>query len=462
MSLIPILIAAIGLILVVFVFIMFLGKTRGGGLGGKNAKNRDARMREANKRLALNPLDPHALFNLAEVYYEEESWDKAMKTYETLSDIVARGPVSGIDSFEVYLHFALSATKLNLTDQAYRGFSMARNINQNNFEVNYNLGALEFERKNYEKAIQLLQQARAQNPESPAVLRYMGHAFFRLKKPKEAMTFIRKAIDLAPDDKESLYTLAECYYEANQTDQALRIFSHLRPDPVMGPDACLISGIIHNETRHNDLAVLDFDMGLKHQNIKPDILMELRYNLATTYIKQSEIGKALPLLKLIQFDNPSYKDVPVLISKYQELNVNRNLHVFLMASSADFVALCRKVVMTYFARAKVKIINISVNKNEWADILAEVNTPKWSDLIMFRFIRTQGSIGELIVRDFHSHLKEVKAGKGVCMTVGSFTEEAKRYTEARLIDLIEKDRLTAILNAVDAKAAAMTAGKKKK
>jgi restriction endonuclease Mrr len=73
---------------------------------------------------------------------------------------------------------------------------------------------------------------------------------------------------------------------------------------------------------------------------------------------------------------------------------------------------------------------------------------------MFRFIRTQGAVGELIVRDFHAHLKEVKAGKGICITVGSFTEEAKRYTEARLIDLIEKDRLQAILNTVDAKVAA--------
>jgi hypothetical protein len=125
-----------------------------------------------------------------------------------------------------------------------------------------------------------------------------------------------------------------------------------------------------------------------------------------------------------------------------------------MAPSGDFVALCRKIVMSYFSKAKVKITNISVNKNEWADILAEVDTPKWEDIIMFRFVRTPGAIGELIVRDFHSHLKEVKAGKGICITVGNFTEEAKRYTEARLIDLIEKDRLTAILNTVDAKVAA--------
>ncbi|MCL2599615.1 MAG: restriction endonuclease, partial [Treponema sp.] len=135
---------------------------------------------------------------------------------------------------------------------------------------------------------------------------------------------------------------------------------------------------------------------------------------------------------------------------------------FLMAASADFVALCRKIVMTYFAKAKVKVTNIAVHKNEWADILAEVDTPKWSDVIMFRFIRTQGSIGELIVRDFHSHLKEVKAGKGICITVGSFTDEAKRYTEARLIDLIEKERLTVLLNNVDTKAAALTNARPRK
>jgi restriction endonuclease Mrr len=80
---------------------------------------------------------------------------------------------------------------------------------------------------------------------------------------------------------------------------------------------------------------------------------------------------------------------------------------------------------------------------------------------MFRFIRTPGSIGELILRDFHSHLKDVKAGKGICITVGTFTDEAKRFTEARLIDLIEKDRLTAMLNTVDAKAAAASPAKKK-
>jgi tetratricopeptide (TPR) repeat protein len=435
---------------------MISGKGKSGSLGPvKRSRNNDAALKEANKRLAQNPNDPEALNIVADAYFDEGNWDKAMKAYETVIDQISMNNYKGANNFDVYLRYGTSARKLNLLDQAYKGFSTARTYNQDNFEVNYELGALEFDRKNYEKAVQLLQMARKQDPESSAVLRYLGHSLFRLKKPKEAMSFIRKAIDLAPDDKESLYTLGECYQEANQTEQALRIFNHLRADPSMGPNSCLIAGTIHLDTRQYEAAIQDFEIGLRHQNIKADILAELRYRLATTYIKLNEIGKAIPLLKQIQAESPSYKDVSLLLSKYIELNANRNLQIFLMGSSADFVALCRKIVMTYFPKAKVKIINIAVNKSEWADIHAEVDTPKWSDIIMFRFIRSQGSIGELIVRDFHSHLKDIKAGKGVCIAVGNFTEEAKRFTEARLIDLIEKDKLQAILNSVDAKAAAI-------
>jgi len=444
--LIPVLMAVVGIALIGFLFMMFLSRSRGGG-GSKASKGRDAILKSTKKRLDQNPRDPQALAELGDLYYREEVWDQAYKTYTTLAELGASAP----NEFEANLRWGLSALKLGLTDEAYKGLYVARTMNQNNFEAAYNLGVLEFQRKNYEKAIQMLNQARIQDPDHAPTLRTLGHAYFRIKKNKEAMTYIRKAIDLAPDDKESLFTLAECYYEANQTEQALRVFTHLRGDPAMGASACLTCGIINSEVRQYEKAIQDFELGLRHENIKPDVKVELRYRLAQCYLKNNEIAKALTLLRNIQAENPSYKDTAVLIGKYQELNANKNLQIFLMAPSGDFVALCRKIVIGYFPKAKVKIANISVNKNEWADILAEVDTPKWSDVIMFRFIRTQGSIGELIVRDFHQHLKEVKAGKGVCVTVGAFSEEARRYTEARLIDLIEKEKLTAILNTVDAK-----------
>ncbi|MDR3123073.1 MAG: tetratricopeptide repeat protein [Treponema sp.] len=456
---IPILVVVVALILGVFILTTVTTHSKGSrGGGGKSAKSKDAILQAATKRLAQNPRDIQALMSLGNLYYQEENWDEAFKTYALLLEAAAGHADANI--FEINLHYGIAALKNGLQSEAYKGLSTACSIMPNNFEANFNLGVLEFQRKNYEKSIQLLQQARSQDPENPAVLRCLGHSFFKLKKYKEAMSFIRKAIEIAPDDKESLYTLAECYYDANQIDQALKIFTHLRPDPVMGPSACLFAGTINMNQHQVEKAIMDFEIGLRHQNIKPEILLEIKYRLATLFLKQQEIGKALEQLRDIRLVNGSYRDVSVLIGKYQELNANQNLQIYLMAPSADFVALCRKVAMNFYSKAKTKILNIEVNKNEWADILAEVDASRWSDTVMFRFIRTQGTIGELILRDFHSHLKEAKAGKGICVTVGNFSDEAKRFTEARLIDLIEKERLSAMLNRLDAKAAAAPAKKR--
>lgn len=414
----------------------------------QKTKGRDSIMKEANRRLAQNPKDPEALSALGDLYYREEAWDKALKTYEVLIELC--GSNSDLDEFEINMRYGMAALKLGRSEDAHKGLVIARTLKQSNFEVNYNLGILEFNKKSYEKAIQLLQQARTQDPEHAPTLRYLGHAQFRTKNYRDALALLRKAIDLSPDDKESLYAVGECYYELNNTDQAIKIFTHLRADPSLGPNASLFAGTIHLNQHQFPKAIMDFEIGLKHENLKIEIAVELKYRLSMAYLKQQEIGRALNYLRDIQVSYPNYKDVPALIAKYQELNANKNLQIFLMAATGDFVTLCRKVALAYFSNAKVKITDISVNKNEWADILAEVETRKWQDIVLFRFIRTQGTIGELILRDFHARIKEVKAGKGYCLTTGAFTEEAKKFVEARLIDLIEKDRIGKILDSVDA------------
>ncbi|MDR0644889.1 MAG: tetratricopeptide repeat protein [Treponema sp.] len=443
--LIPLLIVGIILVAIITIFIMIMSRMKTGGGGRQTSKESNVVFKEAYKKLTQNPKDPQALLTIANYYYQQGSWETAYKNYGILTEVGGSN-----DEFIVYSHHGMCALKLGLMDIAYKSFTVARSLRQNDFEVNFNLGFLEFQNNNYERAAAFLQVARTMNPSDAATLRYLGHTCFKMNKHKEAMTFIRQAIEAAPDDKESLYVLGECYFEAGQIEQALKIFLHLRPDPIMGASASLFAGNIHTDQRQYEKAIEDFEIGLKHDDIKPDVLMELRYKLAICYIRQNDISKALVLLKQIHDSNPTYKDVPSLITKYQELNSNKNLQIFLMGSSADFVALCRKVVMAYYIKGKVKIIDISVTRDDWIDITTEVNTPRWSDVVIFRFIRTQGVVGELILRDFQSHLKEFKAGKGICIIVGTFSEEAKRFTEARLIDLIEKDKFVSILKKVEA------------
>lgn len=452
LSFVPLLVAVI--VLAFAAVLIGLGSVRKSESGRrvKKLKTRDRSqiLKEANRRLAANPKDPEALSALGEIAWTEQDWERTLKSYETLAEIGAGNPE--VDEFLANFRYGMAALRLNRLEEAYKGLAVARTIKTDSFEVNFNLGYLEYQRKQYEKAIGLLKQAVAQNGEHALSFRYLGHAYFKVKQYRESLTALRRAIDLEPDDKESLFAMAEGYYELGNLDQSLKLFSHLRTDPQLGPQAALFAGTVRLNQHQYDKAILDFEIGLKHPELKLETTLELKYRLAAGYLKSNEIGKAVALLAEVQSIYPNYKDVPALLGKYRELNSNRNLQTYLLGTTSEFVTLCRKIVLMFFPRAKVKITDISVNKNEWADILAEIETSKWSDLVLFRFMRSGGMIGELLVRDFHARVKDLKAGKGFCVSAGTYTDEAKKFVEARLIDLIEKPALMNLLNTIDARA----------
>ncbi|MEI6873902.1 MAG: tetratricopeptide repeat protein [Spirochaetota bacterium] len=449
-SLLPLLIV---LIVVAFgAILIFAATSRKGDPKAKTSKKGKQRdraqvIKEATRRLASNPKDVEALASVGDLAWLDQDWEKAYKYYGELVECGTGNP--DVDEFSANARYGMAALRLNRLDEAYRGLAIARTIKQDDFDVNFNLGFLEYQKKQYERCVALLKQAVSQNPEHSLALRYLGHSYFKVKSYKEALACLRHAVDLAPDDKESLFAMAEAHYELGALDNALKIFSHLRTDPVLGPQASLFSGTVHLNQHLTDRAIQDFEIGLKHPEAKVETTMELKYRLSAAYLKAQEIGKAVALLSEIQSVYPNYKDVPGLLAKYRELNSNRNLKLYLLGSTSEFVTLCRKITLMFFPRAKVKIIDISVNKNDWADVLAEVETSKWSDVVMFRYIRASGMMGELVVRDFHARVKEVKAGKGFCISAGTYTDEAKKFVEARLLDLIEKGTLTTLLNTID-------------
>jgi tetratricopeptide (TPR) repeat protein len=450
MGLLPIMVVAVVLLALAIALIVAVSARKGGvsGTRGKRPKDKSQILKEANRRLASNPKDVEALAALGSMAWDDRDWERAFKLYGTIYEAGSKNPK--VDEFEVASRYGIAALNLKPAkmDEAYRALMAARGVKHDDFEVNYRLGVLEYRKKAYENALVLFKATTEAQPDHAAALRYLGSSFFKIKSYKEALIALRKALEIEPDVKESLFAAAECHYELGNLEQALKIFYHLRADPVFGPQASLFAGTVHLKQRLFERAAGDFELGLKHRNSKIETVVELKYRLAVAALNMQDIGKAVGLLDEIQAASPDYKDVPALLVKYKELNSSRNFHMYLLGSTGDFVTLCRKIALLFFPKAKVKIIDISVEGNDWADILAEIETAKWSDLILFRFIRAQGTMGEISLRDFHARIKDLKAGKGYCITAGSFSDEAKRFVEARLIDLIEKPELIRILNSI--------------
>lgn len=435
---------AIAVVILLYVVIT-LFRRRGAKRDRPAAARRDkaAAIREANKALAQNPKDHQAMEVLAGAYFDSQDWEKAMKSYGMLIDLAATVPE--VDQLTANLRYGIAALKTERYKEAYKALVVARSIDPDVFELNYNLGYLEYRRKNYEKAVALLRAANREKPEHLETQRYLAQSLYRIKKFNEALDMLRKVVDAQPDDKEALFVMAKAYYELGQLDQAVKVFSHLRADPAFGPRAALMSGSIQLKSRQYEKAQLDFELGLRHESIPADVLLELKYRLAVTYIQLQQVENAVRLLEEIHRVNPDYKDVKQQIQRNRELSSNRNLQTYLIAPPSEFVALCRRVATGFFDHARVKITDVSVHRNEYADILAEVETSKWVDTILFRFIRTSGQVGELLLRDFHGRIKDVKAGRGFCVAAGEFTESAHQFVEARLIDLVGKDQLMKIL-----------------
>lgn len=444
-------------ILIAVIFVSFAALILGVvlGRGGKRtktgsrlkARDRAQILKEADRRLASNPKDPDALQALGDLYWGEKAWENVFKTYGVLVEVATGNPE--MDEFTFNARYGIAAVYLGKPEEAYKGLLIARTFKQDDFEVNFNLGLIEYQKRQFEKALVLLNQAAQAKPDHAPTLRHLGHAQFKAKRYKEALVNLRKAAELEPEDKDSLFAMGECYYELGQNDQAIRIFSHLRADPKLGPNASLFSGTLQLNMRQFQKAIMDFEIGLRHPEIPVETLVELKYRLAAAYLRAQELAKAVTVLNEIQSIFPNYKDVPAQLAKYRELNSNRNLQVYLMGATGEFVTLCRRIALSFFPKAKVKITDIAVNKNDWADILTEVETSKWQDIILFRFIRSTGTVGELTVRDFHARLKDVKAGKGYVVSAGVFSDEARRFVEARLLDLLDKDQLAKLLHTVD-------------
>ncbi|MDX9800980.1 MAG: CDC27 family protein [Spirochaetia bacterium] len=428
--------------------ISFIKKLSSGGIISSPSKNKDRNtiIKSANRRLEQNPKDAQAISDLANLYYSEEMYDKSLHLLKILLDQTSTN--SSLDEFDIVYKYAVSALKTGRTDEAYKYFAYARSMNKDIFEINFNLGVIEFDRKNYDKALLLLTAARHLLPDHTATIHYLGKIFFYMGRYKEAIPWLKKSFEITPGDKEILYLLGQSYNETGQIENAYRIFFHLRPDPQYGPQSCLETGRINLKKRNFEKAVEDLEIGLRHKEIPPETRLELLYVLVSAFIKENKLNAALKIIDIMININPGYKDVKALKLKYSELAGNNNLKTYLMSPTSEFVNLCRNIVPLFYPKAHLKITDITAAKNDYVDIVTEVNSAQSEDIVLFRFIRTTASVGDLMLRDLYFKSKDVRAGKSYCLSAGSFTETAEKFVEARTIDLIGNKELLAVLKKI--------------
>lgn len=409
-------------------------------------KSRASIIKDAEKKISHDPHNVGALTSLGEIYYLEENWEKSYTIYKTLFDISAAHVE--IDQLKVSLRKGIAAYNIGKNDEAVIALSFALKKDPTNWEAASFLGQAFYKNNVFDKAIFCLKRAHDLNPALTSVFGSLGLSYFKAQKYKESLPYLKKTLDMQPDNKEIMFSIAVAMTETGMGEKALKIFLHLRPDPVFGARSCLEAGRVHERQKNLELAIQDYEIGMKLQNVPEKEALLIKYRCANDFIALKNLSKALTLLKQIQALHPGYKDVEALVARYAELNQNSNLQTYLLSGTSDFVALCRKFIAVYYAKQVVKIEDVSVQA-ESVEILCDVDFDKMEDRELFRFYRSTNVIGDMNIRELHSKLRDLKCDRGFCVTMGKFSESAHKFIDGRPIDFIEKDQLVNVLKKIN-------------
>jgi tetratricopeptide (TPR) repeat protein len=412
--------------------------SRGGGSRGAV----DPGVPQARRRLARNPRDAEALLTVAEAEFSAGAYADAARHYQGLVDLCATHPE--LDEFAMTLRQGVSLLQSGQVEEALRSLMIARTIKADDFQVNFHLGSLEVDRKSPDKAAGFLQAALGAQPDHVPTARLLGLALHKLKRYGEAIAPLEQAVAGEPGDKEAAFALAHCRIENGDGERALALLTPMRADPQWGPRACLYAGTVRLNAKDYEHAVEDFELGLRHEGLAQAMAHELRYRLAMVWLHQEQIARAVELLRGIADENPGFKDVETLLTRYRDVASDRMLQTYTLAPAPEFVALCRRLVAATFPSGKVKVVDITIRKNDWVDIVAQVTTNRWEDMVLFRFLRGMGIVGELVVREMYARMREVRTTRGVCFSAGVFSDASRAFVEARLMDLVDKNGLATL------------------
>ena len=418
----------------------------------KNAVGSDQKpiIADLNRRLSSNPRDVTSLMALGQIYFDLKDYSKALTYYKVLSSLLLEGDIK-VSPFTVYLNYGICCAELHMYDDAHELLVMAQSIDSTSFEVNYYLGVCEYYKRQYESAFKHLKIATLAKPDNMQSLKYLGFIFFQAQNYKNSLMCLNRVQQSEEKTAESSYYFGYALLKIGKREDAYTILSGLINDPDWGGVALKECSDISFKSGQYDQAI---NLGLealnkKSMNMSDKDKAEVHYVLGNSYSQLRDTANALQHYRLVKSLSNSYSDINDKIDHLQEMFYNRNLQTFLNSSWPDFEKQSMSLISLIFPNAKVSShqrMNSSVG--ETVDILAEIETRQWQDVVLVRYIRDKNQVGEIFIRDLAARLKEYKAGRGVCITAGSFSPAAKMFVEARLIDLVDKNKLIAYLQRI--------------
>ncbi len=416
----------------------------------KQGKTQNA-IKFAKQILAKDPKNYMAHYYLGKAYIKENKTELAIIEYKNVNDNALFG--EGINELTFRKEYSQLLLKYNQQNEALKNFLLLTKLEPQNADNFFQVGHIYEMQNRYDLALGFMQKCAMIDKKHAKAHAEIGLMFYRTKQFNEAKKEIDLALKLSPETYSSYYYLGKILKEAKDIQGAIKAFEKAQRDQAVKQKSIIEHGSCYMLANRLDNAIVDFQRAIEldKTNSQPETLYA-RYFLAACYEKSRKIDKAIEQWEIIYKTNRGFRDVSSKLSEYKDLQANDFLKDYLTCSNEEFPMICKN--------ATVKGMNLQVltcDPKKWGCQLTGVNKSdeSWMSIrkqvIFIRFYREPEPIEETQIHESLDTMKSVNSVKAFLFSSSGFNTAAKRYAENRPVELVEKDKLEALLSKAGAK-----------
>ncbi len=410
----------------------------------KQGKNLQA-IKIAKQIISKDPKNYLAHYYLGKAYIKDNRPELAIIEYKTVDENALFG--EGIDEVQFRKEYAKLLLKYNQQNEALKNFLLLTKQSPNDPDNYYQAGLIYEQQNRYDIALGLMQKCAILDKKHAKAHAEIGLMFYRTKKFNEAKKEIDIALKLSPDTYSSYYYLGKIYKDAKDIGSALKAFEKAQRDPDTKQKAIIEHGACYLVANKLDSSIIDFQRAIElDKNNTQQETLYARYFLGNCYEKIRKIDKAIEQWEEIYKQNKGFRDVSAKLSEYKDLQNNDSLKDYLTCNNEDFSEICKNAVS--------KVMNLQILTCEITKMGCQITAVNKSDeswlairkqVIFVIFYRDPDTVTEQQVQQVLDFMKSQNCTKGFIFSSSGFNTPAKRYAENRPVELIEKQKLEAIL-----------------
>ena len=411
----------------------------------KQGKTQNA-IKIAKQLIAKDQKNYLAHYYLGKAYIKENRTELAVIEYKNVNDNALFG--EGINELTFRSEYSQLLLKYNQQNEALKNFLLLTKLDPQNAENFYQVGRIYEDQNRYDLALGFMQKCAMLDKRHAKAHAEIGLMLYRTKQFNEAKKEIDMAIKLSPETYTSYYYLGKILKDAKDLQGAIKSFEKAQRDPELKQKAIIEHGSCYMIAGRIDNALVDFQRAIEldKEGTQAETLYA-RYFLAACYEKSRKIDKAIEQWEAIYKRNKSFRDVSAKLSEYKDLQANDYLKDYLTCSNEEFPYICKNAVIKGLG-----LQVLSSKKKKWGCQITGVNKSDESwmavrkQVVFIRFYREPEPVEEAQIHEALDEMKTLNSVKSFLFSSSGFNTAAKRYAENRPVELIEKQKLEALLS----------------